>query len=466
MQAWDQRLGLRTIASRVSPASNRVQGLGVLVVALWVVAATFLQLMRERGVPVWDSIWAEDGRNFLGEALDRPFLSTLFDPHASYIQLAPRIVGGVAAALPLDRAAMVFAAGSALVVALLSAYVYFASSGILRSQWARLTLAALVVVLPATLNETSANATNLHWYLIFACFWVFLAPSRSLPAVAANAAVGLSAALSNPLTGLFLPLALLRAATGETWRERAPSVVFFAALTLQLLLGPLREPTHAFFEVSFVDIPGIYGLRVAGSLLVGDRFLDDLWIPWGLAFAYSSLAVVVAVAAYGTTKGDLRERFYVVVALGYSALFLAVPLTLRGTEHLLDREGFSLNGSRYMVVPILFLVVVFLLVLDRRDPRVAGTSWRDIQGAFVIYTVTIVLLNYSNPSVRTQAPSWQATLAAARRACAGGSSDAGQHGGRPVASGVEQRDGRVVIPVAPNVEPNEFALRTTCDRIG
>lgn len=439
------------------------------VVALWVVAATFLQLMRERGVPVWDSIWAEDGRNFLGEALHRPFLSTLFDPHASYIQLAPRIVGGIAAAFPLERAAIVLSVGSALVVALLSAYLYFASSSLLRSQWARVTLAVLVVLLPATVNETAATAANLHWYLIFACFWVFLAPSRSWRAVVASAAVALAAALSNPLTGLFVPLAVLRAVTGETWRERVPTLVFAVALALQVLLGPLREPAHSFYDVSFIEVPGIFALRVAGSLLVGDRFLDDFWIPWGLAFAYSSLAVVIVVAAYGAAKGDLRERFYIVVTLGYSALFLAVPLLLRGTEHLLDREGFSLNGSRYTVVPILFLVVVVLLVLDGRDPRFRETTWRGIQAAFVVYTFTLILLNYSNSSVRTEAPSWQATLAAARAECVGGRSldglEASGNPPGPVATGIQHSGGRVVMPVAPNIEPNEFAVRTTCDRI-
>ena len=143
--------------------------------------------------------------------------------------------------LPVQRAALGIAAGSALVVSCLSLYIYFASGSLLRSPWARILPAALVVLLPATAFETNATAANLHWYLTFACFWVFVVRSESWPAVAAWSAVALAAALSDPLTGLLLPVALVHARTSKTWRGLLVFVAFLLGLAGQLFFV-LPEP--------------------------------------------------------------------------------------------------------------------------------------------------------------------------------------------------------------------------------
>jgi hypothetical protein len=39
-----------------------------------VAAASVASLFRQRGVPSWDSVWAEDGKHFLADAINRPFL--------------------------------------------------------------------------------------------------------------------------------------------------------------------------------------------------------------------------------------------------------------------------------------------------------------------------------------------------------------------------------------------------------
>ncbi len=444
----------------------RVSLSGLLLGAAWICVATALQLARQPGVPSWDSLWQEDGGIFLTDALDGAFLPTLFEPYNSYLHLVPRLIGALAAALPIDAAAFVFAASSALVVSLLAVYVYFAAAAMLSSQWARALLAVLFVLLPAAGYETNANAANLHWYLVFACFWVFLFASDSWLAVVSGAVVAVAAVLSDPLAGLFLPLAVLHAVRSRTWRVRSVPILFAAALALQLAVGAASDPPDPYAESRWSDVPSIFALRVAGSLLVGDVFLDDFWIRFGWWFAYGALAVVVAVTVYALVRGDRRTRLLVAASVAYSAAFLAVPLMLRGTENFLDRANFNLNGSRYTVVPILFLVVAFLAVLERRDPRVSSVGWRNLRYGFTLFMGALVLTSYPVVAVRTAGPSWRATLAEARDYCP----ETRRPGERvPLVGSLLERTrppNETRIPIAPNIQPPTFAVTATCRRLG
>ncbi len=436
---------------------------GLLLAAAWVGLTTLLQLVRQPGSPSWDHVWAEDGSEFLTTAWGKPSLTTIGEPYAGYLHVIPRIIASVAAALPVERAALGIAAGSSLVVSCLSLYVYFASASLLRSQWARILLAGLVVLLPATAFETNATGTNLHWYLIFACFWVFVVQSESWPAIAVGSAVALVAALSDPLAALLLPLALVHAVSRKTWRGRLVLLVFLIGLAGQLLFGVLPEPPGAFFEVRLSSVPEIYGLRVAGSFLIGDRYLDDFWQKFGPAFPFTSLTLVALIAAYGIAKGNARCRFYIVVSLAYSLLFFGVAMKVRGTEGFLDKP-FSLSGSRYTVVPILFLVVVALLTMDSPEPRLSEARWRDIQGVFVLFTVTLVLMNFSNESVRSPAPSWSTSVAVARDECEESARGAAQHhSADPLRPVVITGQGPPVAAV--RIAPPGWFVALPCDRV-
>jgi len=82
---------------------------------------------------------------------------------------------------------------------------------------------------------------------------------------------------------------------------------------------------------------------------------------------------------YGFVRADRGRRLLIAGSLALSAGYLAVPLMLRGTENFLDRGDFNLNGSRYMLLPILFLTVAMLLAFGSRDPRLSPRAWRNVQ---------------------------------------------------------------------------------------
>jgi hypothetical protein len=197
--------------------------------------AAILHLARQRGVPPWNSLWAEDGSVFLSGAL-RDFPGTFLAENGGYIHVVPRVIAGIAAALPVEAAAAVMAAGASVIVALISGFVYFASAEVLRSRAARLALAASVLFLPVPGSDLLANATNLHFYLLFACFWALFWQAESSAALGSRSAVALAASLSDPLSALLLPLAVVAPLARRSVRALAVSGVFVAGLAVQLLI--------------------------------------------------------------------------------------------------------------------------------------------------------------------------------------------------------------------------------------
>jgi hypothetical protein len=258
-----------------------------------------LLLARQAVVSAWDTIWAEDGFAFLSDALSGDALGAVVEPHGGYIHPLPRAAAAVAAVLPLELAAVVLSAAWALVLALLAAFVYAASGEILRSRALRVALAALTALLPAAGSELLGNTANLHFYLVYACFWAFVWRKTTTLALTARATVVAVTALSDPLTLLFAPLALWNAVSRRGRRELVVPASLLAGLAVQLGATTLAgESPERLTRFDATDLPLLFALRVTGSLLVGDRFLDDAWLSLGRVFAYGALlAVGVALLA-------------------------------------------------------------------------------------------------------------------------------------------------------------------------
>lgn len=467
----DQRAAAGSTAVAPPPADQGASGLRPRTMwafaSMWLVGATALQLFRQPGEPSWNTIWQEDGGVFLTDALEAP-IASIVEPYNAYLHVVPRVLAAAIAPLPLEWAPLLLSGSAAVVVGLISLYVYRASAAVLRSQWARLLLAGLVVLVPAAGYETNANIANVHWYLIFAAFWALIEAPKTRGAVAVGGLIVAASVLSDPLTGILLPLALWRGATAKTGRERVLPLVFGVGLAIQVLLGVFEDPVAPYAPSHIGDLPGIYALRVAGSVLVGDQLLDNLWKPYGYAFAISALVLVALACAYGLWALRGHLRWFVALALALSVIYLAVPLMLRGTENFLDRGEFNLNGSRYILLPVLFLLTALLVIVDRIQTRLSSRGRFSVQLAVTAFLGFLVLTNYSITAVRTGGPRWDATLAAGRDLCR--QRDGVAPGERPPLIGSipsRRRDvGEVRIPVAPNIPDPPFAVVADCDRLG
>jgi hypothetical protein len=398
--------------ARAAPRAARV-----VVVALALGVVTLLHLERQRGVPVWNSLWAEDGRVFLSDAL-RDFGGTFFTQNGGYVHVVPRSIAGIVALLPVTAAAAGMAIGAAIVIALVAGFVYLASGEMLRSRAARLALAAAVVFVPVPGTELLANTTNLHFYLLFGCFWALVWQSETRSAVASRTAVAVAAALTDPLCILFLPLAAVAPAVRRTRRSLVVSCLFGAALLVQLaiMVGGTRPERNWGFRLG--ALPDIFALRVTGGLLVGDRFLGDAWDAWGRGFAYGALALVAAVVVALLTRSDRRAFVFALIALGYAGLFFCVQLFGRGTGGM-DPEwhGFQLNGARYILMPFLLVTSVIIVLADRIADTHPGRSPQAIRYAALVWLAVLLAVNFSITSDRSRGPRWDHQLALGRRVC-------------------------------------------------
>jgi hypothetical protein len=428
-------------AGALSPAFRR------LVIVSLVAFAVGLELAREVAVSAWDTVWAEDGSVFLRDALEEHLLSTVVEPYGGYVHVIPRLIAAVAGAVPLEHAALVFSVGWAVAVSLSALFIYFASAEVFRSTWTRFGLAVLAAFLPAAGSELLGNATNLHFYLTYTCFWALIWRSEERGALVTRSIAVAAATLSDPLTILFAPLVIHRTVVRKTRGALVIPLVFASGVVVQLAAMAFSESPQRLTRFDAADIPQLFALRVTGSLLVGDRFIDDLWVALDGAFSYGSLAVVTVACCIGAAKAGRQTRVFVGLSCLYAVTFFAVDLFGRGTAGMRpgsDEATWHLAGARFTYAPILFLAGALLAVADELPRRFPSSAWRRIHPAALGLTAVVVIANFSFSSERSLGPHWKPSLAAARAQC--------ERGAREVR-----------IPVAPG--PFGFSLTTSCARV-
>lgn len=403
----------------VQPPRERRPPLAV-AAAAWVLLAVLLQILRSAHTPVWDSIWSEDGRFFYSEARAEPGWTLLFRPTQGYVQVVPRFLAWIAAQFSTVHAALAISLLATLTAALLSLYVFIATEEVLPQRWQRYAVAALVVLSPAAAYEVNGTINNLHWYLMFAAFWACLSRSTSPRRVALDTAVVVLAALSDPLTAVLLPLVLIRL------RSRARAVY---AVIAGLLLGLATQALLVDHSQSVVrhprqvaDLPVVYALRVWGGLLVGDRGVNRLWDGFGGVFVVTVTLVVGLGLALAISRATVPERRLLLALVAYSGIFFAAPLLLRGGEGAYLHHPTTDGPSRYLAIPLWLGYSALIVAAGER--RLQMPSLRQPTRAALLPLLVIGLLgaqlltNFAPPSVRTLGPSWKASVARARLACA------------------------------------------------
>jgi hypothetical protein len=311
------------------------------------------------------------------------------------------------------------AVGSAAVIALLAGFVYAASSEVLESRTARFGLAATVLLVPIPGHELLANTTNLHFYLLFACFWALLWQAEMPVALGARSLVVVASALSDPISALFLPLAIVAPAYRRSGRALIVSGLFLVGLVVQLavMAGGARPERNWGFRLG--ALPDVFSLRVTGGLLVGDRFLGDAWAAYGRAFAYGALLAVSVVITALLVRSDRRTIVFALIALAYAGLFFYVQLVGRGTGGI-DPElhGSRLDAARYVLVPFLLLTATIIALVDRGYARRHGSSgWAWARRATLLWLVALLAVNYSVTNDRSRGPRWDRELGQASREC-------------------------------------------------
>jgi hypothetical protein len=368
-----------------------------------------------------DSLWAEDGFKWLGDALHRGFFDALTAPYDGYVQSLSRVVAQPVSALPVRWYAPAMAIAGALIVAACVAIVWRCSAAYIRSPRLRLALCALVVLTPAAGVEVFANVTNSIWFVQFAAFWLLLWRPVSFTAALWAAAALLVAALSTAGVILLFPLWLLRALA---IRDRRDAVIVAApALGVLAQVQPLLTQTHTFLGTpnwSFSLFPA-YAQRVLGGGVLGNTVAGHAWRGLGVPFEVllgAVLVVAVLVALLG-----LSTRAKLLVALT-SALSLAIFLVSgyeRGIASFLlwPRGQYNAANARYVICPSLLLLSGGFVALDDRLRLSPRRRWTMASAGVVVALVALALTSFLPVDRRLRGtPRWSSAVAAARTRCA------------------------------------------------
>jgi hypothetical protein len=388
----------------------------------FVLLATVLQLLRQRGHAPWDTIQSDDGTGFIVPAWRHNPVSLLWTQYAGYLQLAPRIVATPLAVLPHSWAAAYAAVVPAIVTALLGLFVVRASDGLVRQEPLRWLLGVIVVLGPAVAFETTATIAQLQFPLVFAAFWAIISLDTSRRLLVVRIAVVVMAALSSVLALTLLPIA---AVVTLARRQRADVVLAsaFGISAVGQIVALLVVPTPPPLVARTLDgIEAIYGQRVLGAGLVGEAWAQSAWNHLGpILSGLALLAVVILSVIFGATTVR-AQWWYAGAAFLWSFGILVVSLYARGlVPFLVPRDHvFLQDGVRYMLIPG-WLVVSGLVLLAGGPPHPVP-RWLErcatvARVVLVAQTVLIVAVGFRVTTIRSPGPSWSSELRRVERGC-------------------------------------------------
>lgn len=345
---------------------RRVLSAAAQVAAVCVAAGALL--LRVAQVPAWNCVYAEDYGVFLIDALRHPW--RLFAAYNGYMELVPRLLGQVAAMLPLTGVAVFYALSGAAIAAACALFSYHASAGFIRSRWLRALLAAALVLLPIAPLEVADNGVCAAWYLMAALFWAVLWRPRSRAGMAASALVAFLTVASVPIALVYLPLLAIRLAVLPRLREHAVTAGFLAGLAVQIpvIAESYASHTQRLGKLAPLGKVLAYYLHTVVLRAVG----------WHLSWRLESVAgqngatliigaFLVAVLGWAVLTQGRQVRLFTAVAVltGFVLMVASTSITSYIVDFppTLSPVSFE-GGSRYSVAPIFVLDAAVIIAVD------------------------------------------------------------------------------------------------------
>ncbi len=292
---------IRTVRSRFREirdilASRSTASTGPIVVALIAIACSAVAWLRIPAV-ARNTLWAEDGRNFLQDAVNHGPLASLSIPYAGYLHTIPRLIAGFAVAfVPVPQWADAMTAGSCVVAGILAAVVFVCTRDVVPWLPGRILIAGLTVLAPLAPREVLGNAANIHSLVLWTVFWMLLYTPRTRAGSITLSVVALLGAATEIQCLLLVPLALIR------WREPLRRPIFTGlgvGLSLQLfvtLFWPRGQSGHP--QVEPLSIAYGYLINAVMPLVMPQNSIGPALVGTGAA---AGLAVIRCLPARSRT---------------------------------------------------------------------------------------------------------------------------------------------------------------------
>jgi hypothetical protein len=379
-----------------------------------------LQLVRLGIASAIDSPWAEDGSILLQGAFEKGFFEALFSPYAGYLILVPRLIGEVAAAVPLRDAAAAIAISAAVVVALCGLVVWIAAADLIRNPWLRGGLVALTVLSPVASLESIATASYVLWYMLFASFWVLLWRPKTTGGAVLGGLFVLATGLSTPGMWFFAPLAALRLIAASDRRDGAILAGYAIGAAVQVPVLASNQETAVAPQWT-ADIWTSYLQRVLDGGLFGESLGGVAWEQFGWALPIALLAGTFVALAFVALRSSTQIRAFTAVAVGTSLLMFVASAYQRavGSELMWPADMHFGNAGRYAIVPALLLASAALVAIDRWPRPLPGPRqlpWVGLVAVAVAAMAIVSSFQVGDTSVRGT-PGWPDAIDVATAKC-------------------------------------------------
>ena len=158
----------------------------------------------------------------------------------------------------------------------------------------------------------------------------------------------------------------------------------------------------------------MFGVRVLGSFLVGERPLDRLWTNVGEPVVVVFVLVTVAIFVVLLRGSAPRERTLALLFLGLAVACFVVPVLVRGIDQVGFGPGvYTQSWTRCTVPPIVFFATAVAVLVDPHGPsadrRVASRG----RSVFVARVEIVTLIGLPAWTVRCEGPRWPDEVARA-----------------------------------------------------
>ena len=341
--------------------------------------------------------WAEDGREFFGDALRFGPIRSLGHSEAGYYLFVSRLGGVFASLVPLRDAALAMWLWTALVVAWVAATIAASSRTWLRTWPARIVVALAVVLLPVSGQESIANAANLQFPMLFASLIVLISRPRNRVETINGCVLLVATGLTTPLSAALLPFAIWRAVRERNLRPDAYILSWLGGTVVQWvaigLTHPSGHPPHRRQCVHDRSSPRGRGLSTE-SRSIG-------CLPASRPVAGPGLCSNPVGAGRAAVEARRSERALLLVAVPAFGVALLVGLALN-----------SGATNRYMVFTGLCMVWTVMAgaeVAAESLPRrrsVPSRGRRPPRSCFLVSVVT----RWTPTATRRSGPTWSASL--------------------------------------------------------
>lgn len=371
-----------------------------------VVAVAAVGVWLARAPFAVDSLWAEDGRNWLQDAVQDGWFTSFGRADAGYYHSLPRVGGAIASWVPLEQAAAAMWIFGAVVVAWMAITVYVSSRAWIEHPLARATLALALVLLPVQREETIGSVANLHFMMLFVGLVVLIGEPRSTTERVNGWCVLALLGLSSPIALALVPFAAWRVFRQRPWRPDGFVVAWLVGVVVQFGAILVFDPTRPSSD-------GTSGSSIAARYVTGviaenfsptDRAARAIGLLLGAAFVIG-VGVAVVVAA---RRRDLDRALLLVV----------VPLTGVGA-FVVSSAGYGAR-FRYAIFPALCLLwagLCALQVLARVD-RAPGWASESVVFTAVAALVFVAWVpHWSAGDYRRSGPTWTSGLTTAAQTC-------------------------------------------------